>query len=91
MPRETTVVQQETVHCSRDQLFASATDQGLCLDCAPVAVDHPGFICEDGKLVPSFPYMMGDRFAGQLGENSLAQCSTGAAGPGGPGGPGAGG
>ena len=45
----------------------------------------------DGKLTPAFPYIVGDRFAGELQDNPIATCSTGAGGPGGPGGPGAGG
>ncbi|WP_198147285.1 YHYH protein [Gilvimarinus polysaccharolyticus] len=44
---------------------------------------------QDGQLTPSFPYIIGTRFAGELPDNSLAQCSTGAAPSGPP--PGAGG
>ncbi|MAG76990.1 MAG: hypothetical protein CL811_09525 [Colwelliaceae bacterium] len=38
----------------------------------------------DGKLTPAFPYIVGEKFAGSLGENSLAMCSTGNTPPGGP-------
>ena len=41
----------------------------------------------DGKLTPAFPYIVGDRFAGELQDNAIATCSKGAGGPGGPGGP----
>jgi hypothetical protein len=46
------VVQQQGPRCDPTQLFHSATEQGFCLDCAPVAADHPGFMCSDGNLVP---------------------------------------
>ena len=32
---------------------------------------------QDSKLVPAFPYIVGERFAGQLQDNSVASCSTG--------------
>lgn len=35
----------------------------------------------DGKLSPSFPYTIGDKFAGELADNSLATCGGGAGGP----------
>lgn len=40
----------------------------------------------DGKLVPAYPYVVGDRYAGELQDNALSFCSTGNTGPGGPGG-----
>lgn len=49
---------------------------------------------EDGTLTPYYPFMMGDRFAGQLQDNAISNCSTsgGGGGPGGGGGgPGGGG
>lgn len=36
---------------------------------------------EDGKLIPAFPYIIGERFAGELQDQALAQCDTGIAGP----------
>ena len=46
----------------------------------------------DGEAVPTFPYSVGPRFAGELQENAAASCSTGIGGPGGGGGgPGPGG
>lgn len=33
---------------------------------------------QDNKLVPAFPYIIGERFAGQLSDNGVASCSTGA-------------
>ncbi|MBU2885487.1 YHYH protein [Gilvimarinus agarilyticus] len=36
---------------------------------------------EESTLTPAFPYIVGDRFAGDLADNSLAQCSTGVMGP----------
>ncbi|GEA13039.1 YHYH protein [Alteromonas sp. KUL49] len=35
----------------------------------------------DGKLIPAFPYIIGDRFAGTIDDNALANCSTGVGGP----------
>lgn len=53
---------------------------------------------EQGTLTPSYPFMIGDRFAGDLQDNSVSSCSTGTGGgggggggPGGPGGSGPGG
>ncbi|MDF2180251.1 YHYH protein [Aliiglaciecola sp. CAU 1673] len=36
---------------------------------------------EGGKLTPAYPFIIGDRFAGKLQDNSLAQCSAGAGRP----------
>ena len=44
---------------------------------------HITVVAVDGKLTPSFPYIVGTRFAGQLDDNAVTSCSTGA-GPGGP-------
>tara|TARA_R110000744_G_scaffold30884_2_gene72973 strand:+ start:1656 stop:3242 length:1587 start_codon:yes stop_codon:yes gene_type:complete len=33
---------------------------------------------ENGSYIPAFPYIIGTRFAGQLQDNSVASCSTGA-------------
>ncbi|WP_249331929.1 hypothetical protein [Pseudoalteromonas rubra] len=38
---------------------------------------------ENGKLIPAFPYTVGDRFAGELQSNALTSC--GGRLPGGPG------
>ena len=41
---------------------------------------HITVMREGESLVPAFPYIIGDRFAGELQDNSAARCSTGNAG-----------
>ena len=74
-----------------DYYYAQAEVTGAVLD------EHNGHDTNDGKgyhyhltlsedagvLTPSFPFMMGPRFKGEIPDNSFGSCDTGA-GAGGP-------